>query len=179
MCVAGYREVPGIGCMDDSAPTLVLKGPAQLTMKQCDKYVESGVEVVDANSENDDRFEGGDTRRSGARSYDWECVIACFSGFSSSVGEVVNAINATEKSIAGVVYLSSKVPRLRLWGLSFRRSSRCVCLPGTYALWVCFPRNNRACTNNIVPPPCTDGQYVVNIQERGRNLLQASRALRL
>lgn len=61
MCTAGYRDVPGVGCMDDSAPTLVLKGPAQLTMKQCDKYVESGVEVVDANSENDDRYVGGDT----------------------------------------------------------------------------------------------------------------------
>lgn len=54
-CMAGYRDVPGIGCMDDSAPTLKLKGPATMTMKQCDKYVESGVEVVDANSENDDR----------------------------------------------------------------------------------------------------------------------------
>ncbi|CAM9907508.1 unnamed protein product [Pylaiella littoralis] len=58
LCMAGYRDVPGVGCMDDSAPTLILKGPAQLTMKQCDKYVESGVEVVDANSENDDRNVG-------------------------------------------------------------------------------------------------------------------------
>ncbi len=54
-CAAGYREIPGLGCRDDAAPTLVLKGPAQLTMKQCDKYIENGVEVVDANSENDDR----------------------------------------------------------------------------------------------------------------------------
>ena len=53
--MTGYRDVPGLGCMDDSAPTLRLRGPATMTMKQCDKYVESGVEVVDANSENDDR----------------------------------------------------------------------------------------------------------------------------
>eukprot|EP00903_Cladosiphon_okamuranus_P014492 g13443.t1 len=57
-CVSGYRDVPNLGCMDDSAPTLKLKGPATMTMKQCDKYVESGVEVVDANSENDDRNVG-------------------------------------------------------------------------------------------------------------------------
>eukprot|EP00752_Nemacystus_decipiens_P007817 g6982.t1 len=54
-CMTGYREVPGLGCMDDRAPSLKLKGPATMTMKQCDKYVENGVEVVDANSENDDR----------------------------------------------------------------------------------------------------------------------------
>ncbi|CAN0149164.1 unnamed protein product, partial [Hapterophycus canaliculatus] len=59
-CIPGYRPrgAPGMGCMDDSPPTLVLKGPSHLTMRQCDKYVESGVEVVDANSENDDRNVG-------------------------------------------------------------------------------------------------------------------------
>lgn len=60
--MTGYRDVPGLGCMDDSAPTLRLRGPATMTMKQCDKYVESGVEVVDANSENDDRCGGGRAR---------------------------------------------------------------------------------------------------------------------
>lgn len=57
VCKGGFREVEGFGCVDDSAPSLVLKGPSVLTMKQCDKYVERGVEVLDANSENDDRFE--------------------------------------------------------------------------------------------------------------------------
>lgn len=42
--------------MDDSAPALKLRGPAELTMKQCEKYVERGVEVMDSNSENDDRY---------------------------------------------------------------------------------------------------------------------------
>lgn len=54
-CKEGFRNVSGHGCMDDSAPSLKLKGPAAMTMKQCQKYIEKGVEVVDANSENDDR----------------------------------------------------------------------------------------------------------------------------
>lgn len=56
LCKPGFREVPGHGCMDDSAPALKLRGPAELTMKQCEKYVERGVEVMDSNSENDDRY---------------------------------------------------------------------------------------------------------------------------
>lgn len=56
-CKPGFRDVPGHGCMDDSAPALKLKGPAELIMKQCEKYVERGVEVMDSNSENDDRYE--------------------------------------------------------------------------------------------------------------------------
>lgn len=55
MCNSGFRDIPGMGCMDDSAPSLVLKGDDHITMKQCDKYVELGVAVLDANSENDDR----------------------------------------------------------------------------------------------------------------------------
>ena len=41
--------------MDDTAPALVLNGSAHMSMKQCDKYVERGVQVLDANSENTDR----------------------------------------------------------------------------------------------------------------------------
>lgn len=58
-CSPGFGEVPGHGCVDENAPSLLLKGPAQLTMQQCDKYVERGVEVIDANSENDDRWAAG------------------------------------------------------------------------------------------------------------------------
>lgn len=54
-CKKGFRDVPGHGCMDDSAPSLKLKGPSHMKMKQCQKYREDGVEVIDANSENDDR----------------------------------------------------------------------------------------------------------------------------
>lgn len=54
-CQAGFREVPDMGCVDDTAPSLVLNGPAHLKMRQCDKYIERGVQVLDVNSENTDR----------------------------------------------------------------------------------------------------------------------------
>ena len=54
-CQAGFREVPELGCVNDTAPAKVLNGPAHMSMKQCDKYVERGVQVLDANSENTDR----------------------------------------------------------------------------------------------------------------------------
>ena len=54
-CQAGFREVPELGYVDDTAPALVLNGPAHMSMKQCDKYVERGVQVLDANSENTGR----------------------------------------------------------------------------------------------------------------------------
>lgn len=64
VCVKGFGHVPGHeGCRDYSPPTLRLKGPADLTMKQCEKYVERGVEVMDSNSENDDRWDTGKRER--------------------------------------------------------------------------------------------------------------------
>ncbi|CBJ26995.1 conserved unknown protein [Ectocarpus siliculosus] len=57
-CAPGYSHVPDLGCMDERPVWLDLKGPTHLTMKQCDKYVEHGVQVVDANSENHDRNVG-------------------------------------------------------------------------------------------------------------------------
>ena len=49
--------------MDDTAPSLVLNGPAHMSMKQCDKYVERGVQVLDANSENTDRCDNNNNNK--------------------------------------------------------------------------------------------------------------------
>ena len=60
--------------MDDTAPALVLNEPAHMSMKQCDKYVERGVQVLDANSETTDRCDTKKkekTKKDTGRDYCW------------------------------------------------------------------------------------------------------------
>jgi len=50
-CDPGFTHVDGFGCMDESLPTLRLRGDAKMTIPQCKGYVEHGIDIDDSNAE--------------------------------------------------------------------------------------------------------------------------------